>query len=560
MTTCSPRTRRSSRSVTKEVVGALARRDHHRGHQPARRDVPRGARRHRASRASASSAWPASSTRPASARSSRGSSACRRATSPASCSAATATRWSRSPATPTSPASRSRRRSTPTRLEEIVQRTRDGGAEVVKLLKAGSAYYAPAAAVAEMVDSIVLDQKRVLPCAAYCDGEYGIDGLFVGVPGEARRGRRRGDRRDRALGRGEGGPAAARPTPCASSSTRWRRSTARRGPSAEASAAGRDRPPPAGGRARAASSALRRRRRRARRRSREAAASGSAGAAAIVADPTVPVDAELLDAAGPSLRIVANFAVGYDNVDLDACRERGVVVTNTPDVLTNATAELTVALMLAAARRLGEARAARCRAGRWAGWDPAQLLGRELAHATIGIVGLGRIGTRVAELLQGFGRRSASVRLAAQRAAPGGGGAPRPSAPAARRAGRAAPTSSPCTCRSTPETRHLIDARAARALQARLDPRQHRARRAGRHAGAGRRRFASGRLAAAGARRLRARARGRAGAARRSRTSCSRPHIGSATARARRDGQARRRERDRRARGEASLTPRRRSA
>ncbi len=68
------------------------------------------------------------------------------------------------------------------RLDEIVQRTRDGGAEVVKLLKAGSAFYAPAAAVAEMVDSILLDQKRVLPCAAYCDGEYGIDGLFVGVP------------------------------------------------------------------------------------------------------------------------------------------------------------------------------------------------------------------------------------------------------------------------------------------------------------------------------------------------------------------------------------------
>ena len=68
------------------------------------------------------------------------------------------------------------------RQEEIVQRTRDGGAEVVKLLKAGSAYYAPAAAVAEMVDSIMFDQKRVLPCAAYCDGEYGIEGLFVGVP------------------------------------------------------------------------------------------------------------------------------------------------------------------------------------------------------------------------------------------------------------------------------------------------------------------------------------------------------------------------------------------
>ena len=68
------------------------------------------------------------------------------------------------------------------RLEEIVQRTRDGGAEVVKLLKSGSAYYAPSAAVVEMVDSILHDQKRVLPCAALCDGEYGIDGLFVGVP------------------------------------------------------------------------------------------------------------------------------------------------------------------------------------------------------------------------------------------------------------------------------------------------------------------------------------------------------------------------------------------
>ena len=68
------------------------------------------------------------------------------------------------------------------RLEEIVQRTRDGGAEVVKLLKSGSAFYAPSAAVAEMIDSILYDQKRVLPCAALCQGEYGIDSLFVGVP------------------------------------------------------------------------------------------------------------------------------------------------------------------------------------------------------------------------------------------------------------------------------------------------------------------------------------------------------------------------------------------
>jgi malate dehydrogenase len=68
------------------------------------------------------------------------------------------------------------------RLAEIVQRTRDGGAEVVKLLKSGSAYYAPSAAVCEMVDSIVHDQKRMLPCAAYLEGEYGLKGLYMGVP------------------------------------------------------------------------------------------------------------------------------------------------------------------------------------------------------------------------------------------------------------------------------------------------------------------------------------------------------------------------------------------
>jgi glyoxylate reductase len=131
------------------------------------------------------------------------------------------------------------------------------------------------------------------------------------------------------------------------------------------------------------------------------------GAAAIVADPTVTVDAQLLDAAGPSLRVVANFAVGYDNVDLDACRARGVMVTNTPDVLTNATAELAVALMLAAARRLGEAERL-VRGGRWQGWDPGELLGRELSYSVIGIVGLGRIGERVAELLRGFAPEGAA--------------------------------------------------------------------------------------------------------------------------------------------------------
>lgn len=122
------------------------------------------------------------------------------------------------------------------------------------------------------------------------------------------------------------------------------------------------------------------------------------GAVAIIADPTVPVDDELLDAAGQGLRIVANFAVGYDNVDLDACRARGVLVTNTPGVLTNATAELALALTLAAARRIGEFEA-ELRAGRWSGWDPGGYLGIELSGATFAVVGLGRIGRRYAELV-----------------------------------------------------------------------------------------------------------------------------------------------------------------
>jgi glyoxylate reductase len=128
----------------------------------------------------------------------------------------------------------------------------------------------------------------------------------------------------------------------------------------------------------------------------------AAGADVLVADPSVPVDAELLDAAGPSLRLVANFAVGYDNVDLDECRRRGVAVTNTPDVLTNATAELALALTLAASRLLSDAERD-LRAGRWLGWDPAAYRGLELSGATVGVVGLGRIGGRYAELLAGFG-------------------------------------------------------------------------------------------------------------------------------------------------------------
>jgi glyoxylate reductase len=123
------------------------------------------------------------------------------------------------------------------------------------------------------------------------------------------------------------------------------------------------------------------------------------GADAIVPDPSVPVDAELLDAAGPGLKAVGNLAVGTDNVDLELCRERGVIVTNTPDVLTNTTAELTLALTLAAARRLWEA-GEDLRAGRWEGWDPRAYLGLELSGATVAVIGAGRIGRRYAELVR----------------------------------------------------------------------------------------------------------------------------------------------------------------
>lgn len=125
------------------------------------------------------------------------------------------------------------------------------------------------------------------------------------------------------------------------------------------------------------------------------------GAAAVVTDPSVRVDGDFLDSVGDSLRVVANFGVGYDNIDVDAVRARGVRATNTPDVLTNATAELAVALMLAAARRVVEADAI-VRADRWRASEGGDLVGRELAGATVGLIGFGRIARRVAVLLRGF--------------------------------------------------------------------------------------------------------------------------------------------------------------
>lgn len=118
---------------------------------------------------------------------------------------------------------------------------------------------------------------------------------------------------------------------------------------------------------------------------------------------TMPVDAALLDSL-PGLRVVSNMAVGYDNVDLEACAARQIPVGNTPGVLTDATADLTMALLLAAARRIDEA-ARDAREGRWQTWTPDGWLGVELRGTTLGIVGLGKIGFAVAERARGFGVR-----------------------------------------------------------------------------------------------------------------------------------------------------------
>ena len=116
------------------------------------------------------------------------------------------------------------------------------------------------------------------------------------------------------------------------------------------------------------------------------------------------VDDAVLDRL-PSLRLVANYGVGYDNVDVDACRARGVAVTNTPGVLDAATADLTIALLLAVRRRVVEGDAL-VRTGRWGtSWSESPFLGRDLSGATLGIVGLGRIGAAVAKRAVSFDMR-----------------------------------------------------------------------------------------------------------------------------------------------------------
>jgi glyoxylate reductase len=127
----------------------------------------------------------------------------------------------------------------------------------------------------------------------------------------------------------------------------------------------------------------------------------AAGADAVLSMLTDRIDGELLDAA-PQVKVVANLAVGFDNMDVGAATARGVVLTNTPGVLTDATADLAFTLLLAAARRVGEGERM-VRSGGWTVWGPTQLLGRAVAGATLGIVGMGAIGSAVAERARGFG-------------------------------------------------------------------------------------------------------------------------------------------------------------
>jgi lactate dehydrogenase-like 2-hydroxyacid dehydrogenase len=128
------------------------------------------------------------------------------------------------------------------------------------------------------------------------------------------------------------------------------------------------------------------------------------GAAALVTMPVDRVDDALLDAAGPQLQIVANYAVGYDNIDVEACRRRGVAATNTPDTLVETTADLAFALILAACRRVTEAdRLMRARTPWTWTWD--FMLGHDVHGSTLGIVGLGAIGRAVARRARGFDMR-----------------------------------------------------------------------------------------------------------------------------------------------------------
>ncbi|HEX4448991.1 MAG TPA: D-glycerate dehydrogenase, partial [Polyangiaceae bacterium] len=190
-------------------------------------------------------------------------------------------------------------------------------------------------------------------------------------------------------------------------------------------------------------------------------ASGAASFDALVTVVTDRVDAALLDRT-PQVRVVANVAVGYDNIDLRACAERGVLVTHTPGVLTEATADLAFGLLLAAGRRIAEGDRI-VRRGDFTGWTPSYLIGPPVHGATLGLVGFGRIGQAMARRARGFGMHVVFA---------GRGGAPQMAERALHATGLpldvlfATADYVSLHCPLTAETRHLVNA----ARLARMKP------------------------------------------------------------------------------------------
>jgi len=130
---------------------------------------------------------------------------------------------------------------------------------------------------------------------------------------------------------------------------------------------------------------------------------GMQGRPALISMLSDPIDAEVI-ASHSGLRVIANYAVGYNNIDMKAAAARRITVTNTPGVLTEATADLTWSLILSLARRVVEGDRL-VRTGRWTGWNPTQLLGTQVSGKILGLIGMGRIGRAVAERAAGFGMR-----------------------------------------------------------------------------------------------------------------------------------------------------------